>query len=182
MSTERIDGYANALFEVAQVEGSLDDVENELFQLARALESNDELRTTLTDELIPVERRQGVVEDLLGNRASPVTVSLVSFIVGAGRGRQLPAIVDRLVARAAEAKNKAVAEVRTAVPLTDDQRTRLADARPAGGSCAPAGCSAPPSPAGCWSSGAGTRVSPHRKPASPAACASPRAAARPPRT
>ncbi|HVM54783.1 MAG TPA: ATP synthase F1 subunit delta [Acidimicrobiales bacterium] len=128
MSTERIDGYANALFEVAQVEGSLDDVENELFQLARALESNDELRTTLTDELIPVERRQGVVEDLLGNRASPVTVSLVSFIVGAGRGRQLPAIVDRLVARAAEAKNKAVAEVRTAVPLTDDQRTRLADA------------------------------------------------------
>ena len=128
MSTERIDGYANALFEVAQVEGSLDDVENELFQLARALESNDELRTTLTDELIPVERRQGVVEDLLGNRASPVTVSLVSFIVGAGRGRQLPAIVDRLVARAAEAKNKTVAEVRTAVPLTDDQRTRLADA------------------------------------------------------
>ena len=48
--------------------------------------------------------------------------------VGAGRGRQLPAIVDRLVARAAEAKNKVVAEVRTTVPLTDDQKSRLADA------------------------------------------------------
>lgn len=125
---DRIDGYANALFEVASVEGSLDAVENELFQVARALETNDELRTTLTDEVIPVARRQSVVEDLLGNRASPVTVSLVSFVVGSGRGRQLPAIVDRLVARAAEAKNKTVAEVRTAVPLTDDQRNRLADA------------------------------------------------------
>lgn len=125
---DRIDGYANALFEVAQVEGSLDTVENELFQVARALETNDELRTTLTDEAIPVERRQGIIEDLLNNRASPVTVSLVSFIVAAGRGRQLPAIVDRLVARAAEAKNKVVAEVRTAIPLSDDQRSRLAEA------------------------------------------------------
>jgi len=125
---DRIDGYANALFEVASVEGSLDSVEDELFQLARALESNDELRNTLTDEAIPAERRQGVVEDLLGNRASPVTVSLVSFVVGSGRARQLPAIVDRLVARAAQAKSKVVAEVRTAVPLSDDQRNRLADA------------------------------------------------------
>jgi len=130
MSTadDRIDGYANALFEVASVEGSLDAVEDELFQLARALESNDELRNTLTDEAVPAERRQGIVEDLLGNRASPVTVSLVSFVVGSGRARQLPAIVDRLVARAALAKSKVVAEVRTAVPLSDDQRTRLADA------------------------------------------------------
>ena len=128
MAEDRIDGYANALFEVAQVEGSLDTVENELFQVARALESNDELRTTLTDEAIPVERRQGIIEDLLGNRAHPVTVSLVSFVVGAGRARQLAAIVDRLVARAAEAKNKTVAEVRTAIPLTEDQRSRLADA------------------------------------------------------
>jgi F-type H+-transporting ATPase subunit delta len=125
---ERIDGYANALFEVASVEGSLETVENELFQVARALETNDELRTTLTDAAIPVERRQSIVEDLLNNRASSVTVALVSFVVAAGRAHDLPAIIDRLVARAAQAKNKVVAEVRTAVPLSDDQRTRLADA------------------------------------------------------
>jgi F-type H+-transporting ATPase subunit delta len=125
---DRIDGYANALFEVASVEGSLESVENELFQLARALESSDELRSTLTDAAIPVERRQAIVEDLLSNRASPVTVALVSFVVGSGRARDLPAIIDRLVERAALAKSKVVAEVRTAVPLTDDQRTRLADA------------------------------------------------------
>jgi F-type H+-transporting ATPase subunit delta len=125
---ERIDGYANALFEVASVEGSLDAVENELFQLARALEGSDELRSTLTDAGIPVERRQAIVEDLLSNRASPVTVALVSFVIGSGRARDLPAIVDRLVERAAQAKSKVVAEVRTAVPLSEDQRNRLADA------------------------------------------------------
>ena len=128
MAEDRIDGYANALFEVAQVEGSLDTVQDELFKLAQALKTSDELRNTLTDDAIPVERRQGIVETLLGGEASPVTASLVSFVVGSGRGRQLPDIIDRLVARAAEAKNKVVAEVRTTVPLTDDQKARLADA------------------------------------------------------
>ena len=125
---DRIDGYVEAMFAVARAEGALNDVEDELFRFARTLEGSDELRATLTDASIPVERRLGVVEELLGQRANPITVNLVSMVVGAGRGRDLPAIIDRLVGRAAQAKHKVVAEVRTAVPLTDEQRTRLADA------------------------------------------------------
>jgi F-type H+-transporting ATPase subunit delta len=129
MSTDgRVDGYANALFEIARVEGSLNEVEDELFRFARTLESNDSLRSVLTDEAVPVARRQGVVEDLLGGKASPVTTNLVAFVVGAGRARQLPQIIDQLVARAAEAKESVVGEVRSAIPLTDDQKSRLADA------------------------------------------------------
>jgi F-type H+-transporting ATPase subunit delta len=124
----RIDGYANALFEVARVEGSLAEVEDELFRFARTLEANDQLRSTLTDEAIPVVRRIGVVEDLLGDKASPVTTNLVAFIVGAGRARQLPQIIDRLVERAAAAKDSVVGEVRSAIPLTEEQKARLADA------------------------------------------------------
>ena len=125
---ERIDGYANALFEVARVEGSLAAVEDDLFRFARTLESSDELRSVLTDEAVPASRRQGVIEDLLGGTASPVTANLVSFVVGSGRARQLPQIIDRLVARAAEAKDSVVGEVRSAVPLTEDQKTRLGEA------------------------------------------------------
>jgi F-type H+-transporting ATPase subunit delta len=69
-----------------------------------------------------------VVEDLLGERAHPLTTALVSFVVGAGRARDLPAIIDKLVARAATERNREVAEVRSAVPLDDDQRQRLAEA------------------------------------------------------
>jgi F-type H+-transporting ATPase subunit delta len=125
MSNERIEGYASALFEVARAEGTLDDVEDELFRFARSYESSDELRNSLTDELIPAARRQAIVEDLLGDRATPTTVQLISMVVGSGRARDLPAIVDRLVERAAQAKRLAVAEVRVAVPLTDDQQDRL---------------------------------------------------------
>jgi len=125
---DRIDGYASALFEVARAEGNLDEVEDELFRFARSLEGSDELRNALTDELVPAERRQAIVEDLLGSKASPTTVSLVSLVVGSGRGRDLPAIIGKLVDRAAAEKDRTVAEVRSAIPLTADQQRRLAAA------------------------------------------------------
>ncbi len=114
------DAYAAALFQIAKAEGGLERVEDELFRFARTLEGNDQLRMTLTDATIPVERRQKVVEELLGGRASPVTVALVSFVVSVGRGRNLPEIIDKLVAKAAEERREAVAEIRTAYPLDDD--------------------------------------------------------------
>jgi F-type H+-transporting ATPase subunit delta len=125
---DRNDAYAAALFAVAVGEEALDRVEEELFRVARTIEGNDELRSALTDEAVPVERRQGIVEDLLGDRAHHVTMALISFLVGVGRGRQLPAIIDKMVERAAEERAEVVGEVRTAIPLTDDLRDRLAEA------------------------------------------------------
>lgn len=125
---ERIEGYASALFEVARAEGALGEVEDELFRFAHTLEGSDELRSTLTDAMIPVERRQQIVEDLLGGKASPTTTALISFVVASGRSRDLAGIVERLVERAAAERNREVAEVRTTVPLDEAQRTRLAHA------------------------------------------------------
>lgn len=125
---DRADAYAAALLEVARAEGDLERVEDELYQVARLIQSNDQLRSTLTDQAVPVEMRQGVVEQLLGAKASPVTTSLVSWLVGAGRAKDIPDIVTRLVDRSADARGEVVAEVRSAVPLDGDQQTRLAAA------------------------------------------------------
>ena len=128
MNDSRIDGYARGLFEIARAEGTLDEVEDELFRFARSYESSDALRNALTDDQIPAAKRQAIVEDLLGGNATATTTQLVSMVVGSGRGRDLPAIIDKLVARASSSKNLEVAEVRTAVALTADQQTRLAAA------------------------------------------------------
>jgi F-type H+-transporting ATPase subunit delta len=125
MTTARIEGYARGLFEIARAEGTLDEVEDELFRFARSFESSDQLRNALTDEMIPVVKRQGIVESLLGGKATPTTTQLVSMIIGSGRGRDLPAIIDKLVERASSAKALEVAEARVAVPLSADQEERL---------------------------------------------------------
>ena len=128
MNDQRIDGYARALFEIARAEGTIDTVEDELFRFARAFEGNDALRNALSDEGIPAARRQTIIEDLLGGKANNTSAQLISMLVGSGHVAELPAIIDRVVARASGAKNLEVAEVRTAVALTSDQETRLAAA------------------------------------------------------
>ncbi|MEQ1785841.1 MAG: ATP synthase F1 subunit delta [Acidimicrobiales bacterium] len=128
MTDDRSHAYAEALLAVARSEGNLAEVEDELFRFARILEANDDLRTTLTDAALPVSRRQQIVEDLLGGQASSTTTALVSMVVGTGRSRDLPAIIDQLVKLSAAEGNREVAEVRSAVPLSDDQKQRLAAA------------------------------------------------------
>lgn len=125
---EAIRGYAGALFSVAEAEEALDVVEDELFRFARALEREQRLRDALTDPVLPAERKRAVLGDVLGERANPHTVNLLRFLVEQGRARDLPAIVDELVALAAEKRQAVVAEVRTAVPLDGEHRKRLADA------------------------------------------------------
>lgn len=126
--SDRVKAYADGLLAVAVAEGPLDEITDELFRVAAAVKGNDELRDRLADTHIPVATRQQIVVDLLDGKATPATTNLVAMVVGNGRVRDLPEIVDQLVALSAHQANKEVAEVRSAVPLTDDQKTRLADA------------------------------------------------------
>ena len=128
MSDNRITAYADAALGVALAEGALSEVEDELFRLARVFESSDELRSTLSDPLLPAAKRQQIVEDLLEGRASTATIAIVSMIVATGRASDLPKIADELVQRSAASTGSAVAEVRSAVALTDEQIARLTQA------------------------------------------------------
>ena len=127
-SDDLVRGYAQALFAVAEAEGALDTVETDLYAFAGALERSTDLLQALTDDALPAENKWAVVRDLLGERAHPVTVSLVEFVVGAGRAKELGAIVHQMATMAAERRRRVLAEVRTAVPLTQERRAKIAAA------------------------------------------------------
>jgi F-type H+-transporting ATPase subunit delta len=126
--SDTVRGYAQALFQIAQAEGALERVEDELFRFARTLENENKLREALSDIALPPEHRSKMVQELLGGKASPHTINIVSFLVQQGRARDLAKIIDSLVQLAAEERAKAVAEVRTAVQLDDAARAKLKDA------------------------------------------------------
>jgi len=126
MSTsERIQGYAAALFNVAQAEGVLEAVSDQLFSFAQSLSSQPKLRDAVTDPNLPADHRAQMLSELLGGKVHPTTERLVRFLVESGHARELGTIVDAFVERAAEARNMAVAEVRSAVDLDEKQRTAL---------------------------------------------------------
>ncbi len=128
MSDDRVRGYAAGLLELARAEGVVARVSDELYRIARALETSADLRLTLGDPRLPLERKHGVVADLLGGRVLPLTLNLVNFVVAAGHSRDLPAIADELAARAAAERDRVVAEVRTAFELDEETVQRLAEA------------------------------------------------------
>jgi len=123
--TSPVDGYAAALLDIFRAEGDAERLSGEFFQVAQALDSNTELRVALTDPQLPVERRQGIVDELLATRASPVTVAAVNLLVATGRARDLTAVASRLVETAAEEEGSVVAEVRAAIDLDPAQVARL---------------------------------------------------------
>ena len=125
---DRIEAWAQALLDVAQAEDHLSEVEDELFRFARIVEGNDELRMALSNPGQPADRRAAIVDELLENRSLQMTRAMAAFIVGAGRGHDLPAIVARFVELAAQSRQHEVAEVRSAVPLDDEQVQKLAQA------------------------------------------------------
>ena len=128
MSETRTTAYADAILAIARAEGATGGIEDELFRFASALEGHDELRTTLSDPHVPAAVRQQVVQDLLGATAAPTTVAVISLLVGAGRIGDLAKIADEVGTRSAASRGEQIAEVRSAVALTDEQQARLAAA------------------------------------------------------
>lgn len=119
-----VDGYAEAIVAVASAEGVIDRVDSELYAFAQAVEGHPELSQRLSDPALDNDTKNALIGDLL-NRAHPQTIAAVNYIINAGRGRQLTAIAHGVVERAASRRSSALAEVRTAVPLDDQQRQRL---------------------------------------------------------
>lgn len=125
---ELVRGYAEALFRVADAEGELDATERQLFAFAKLVERERRLREALTDPSLPTENKRRLIADTLVERASPLTVNLLGFLVEQGRARELGRIVEELAEVVAETREQAVAEVRSAVPLDDARVNKLADA------------------------------------------------------
>lgn len=125
MSDDRIKGYARGIFEMARGDGVLDRVEAELLTIARAIETSPELRSNLTDPQLPLDKKQAIVDGLIGGRAAPLTVGVIQLVVSQNRASDIPAIAFAVAEAAAASRDKAVAEVRSAVPLDDATVGRL---------------------------------------------------------
>jgi len=84
------------------------------------------LRAALTDRALPAERKTELVGSLLADRASAEAARLVARAVVHPRGRQQEDALEDLGAAASARRQRLVATVTAAVPLTEQQRDRLA--------------------------------------------------------
>ncbi len=121
-------GYAEGLLAIARAEGDVESTKSQLADVARVITGNDELRSTLSNNLVPAAVRGQIVDDVLAGKTTDVVRAIVGMIVAAGRGGQLNEIVQAFISLAASSSGKEVAMVRSAVALTTVQEEQLAAA------------------------------------------------------
>ncbi len=122
-SVEQLSAYAEVI--AAEKAGRLDELEDELFRFGRIVSGSHELRAALTEPKADSATKAALVAKLLGGRALPGTVRLVTSLVANPRGRSLELGLESYAKLAADRRERVVALVTTAVPLSDSQKARL---------------------------------------------------------
>jgi F-type H+-transporting ATPase subunit delta len=115
-----------ALLVQAERAGRLDAVEDELFRLGRIIGGQPELEQLLSDAAAESTGKLSVVDQLVEGKVEPVTKALVRQLVTHPRGQRVSAGLENLAELSAKRRERSVAHVRSATPLTEQQQQRLA--------------------------------------------------------
>jgi F-type H+-transporting ATPase subunit delta len=114
-----------AALDAADTEGTLDDVEDELFRFGRIVSGNRELSRILSDRSAPAAGTGALIDRLLSGKVGPVTELLLRNVLTSRRTGSAEVAVERLSEAASRRRGQSVARVTTAVPLTPAQEERL---------------------------------------------------------
>ena len=118
--------YARALFSLAQEEGSVGPVREQIEALADLLASNDELRHAIFRPLHPSKERRAVLDGVCERLSvSPAVRNFCALLVDQRRVIEFEAIRAAFVELADAAAGVDRAEVVSATPLSDAQREGL---------------------------------------------------------
>ena len=118
----------SSLLAAAEADGSLEEVEDELFRFARVVDAEPSLRAALTDPGLPAEGKVALLQGLLEGKARPATLSLARLVVETGLERDPAKAFTELADRAAARRGRVVVEARSAVPIDVQRRVRLTEA------------------------------------------------------
>ncbi|MDQ3577165.1 MAG: F0F1 ATP synthase subunit delta, partial [Actinomycetota bacterium] len=126
---ELVDGLESlattALLVRAEREGRLDTVEDELFRLGRIIADQTTLEQVLSDRAAPAEGKLSLIRELVGAKVDPTTETLVENLVAQPRGRTVVTGLESLASEAARRRERSVAHVVSAGPLSNEQQDRL---------------------------------------------------------
>ena len=125
--TDSVERYAvEAVIAEAESADRADRVEDELFRFERIVAADAELRAALIDTQAPSDKRADLVSSLLSDKVTPETLVLARQAVVAPRGRRFDRVLERYLETASSRREQQTATITSAVPLTDEDRTRLA--------------------------------------------------------
>jgi len=117
--------YAEGLFKAAQAEGTVEALRAEVDGLAQLVAQTPALRSLIERPDLEADRKLETLRATLGRHLTQTVMNLLGSLVRHGRGHHLAATAEAFGHLADEAAGVVRGEVRTAVGLTGEQRSRL---------------------------------------------------------
>jgi F-type H+-transporting ATPase subunit delta len=114
-----------AIAEAADTAGQLDETEDQLFRFGRIAAANPDLRSALSNRFAAVAARTELAAILLAGKVTLAALRLITQAAAHPRGRSLDASLEQYANLAAELRERLLAVVRVATPLSAEQRARL---------------------------------------------------------
>ena len=120
--------YATALYDLAQEQGQVAAVENDLSALNALVGESPDFSRFLRSPVIVSEEKATAMDAIIARAGvSPIVANFVKVVARNGRLFALPAIIASFRALAARARGEVAAEVTSAAPLSREQIANLAD-------------------------------------------------------
>ena len=117
--------YGDALFEAAREVGRMDDMYEEVLELQKLLQANEELQKMMENPKVIREDKENVIETVFRGRISDEIVELMKLMIAKGRYSNIESVFDYFIGLVKEEKKIGIAYVTTAVELTDGQKDEI---------------------------------------------------------
>jgi F-type H+-transporting ATPase subunit delta len=116
--------YAEAAFQIGKADGTLPAWERDLAILREAM-ADRELRALVQHPAIPYATKERILRRLLADRVAAEPLNLVLLMVRRGRPGAIDPMAERFAELLRRERGVALVEVRSALPLDEDERTAL---------------------------------------------------------
>ena len=117
--------YGDALFELAVEENRTDSLMEEILMLQTVLKENKDFEKILEHPVISKQNKLQVIEDVFKGRISDALTGFLRIVVTKGRYKDLPDIFAYFIARVKEYRKIGVAQVTSAISLSDVQKQKI---------------------------------------------------------
>lgn len=127
VSAEVLEPYAEALMSIAQSTDLIDRFGEDVSSLLNLLENSEDLQLFLGSPVVKEEDKKAVLRRISGDQLHPYIMNFLMLLVDRRRIRFLQGILKQFQTQLRELKQTVVAEVISAVELTDAQRQSVSE-------------------------------------------------------
>lgn len=119
--------YALALYEVAEKEGKVDEYLQFVEEVANLLSTNDELQQLIKHPQLSTSKKKELFKSIFEGKVEEELLTFLLLLIEKDRIFQLSEILDHMKKIYLEKHETVIAQVKTVVPLNEEEKVKLVD-------------------------------------------------------